>query len=1190
MSDGTEEGGVYFICSHQARLELLLFNELFEGIGVTETDSTVSKGFFGGEKKMKLNKTRFKNGAILKVTIKKPNIIEPPGKMLIKHNFTAELFEEGHCEPDDKKHYWANSDGRENDIIFNNHLRGEKEINTSYTVDLTGTYYFMRHGIGTHNAQSDFGKAYSGSEYDSPLTPEGKSKMQVSGDKLKGVLAEDFKRSKFYCSDLRRTRESLVEFARGLLGPLFYLDITVLPCNHEVAEKHLSREDFFKQNMFIKGTSGRQFGGKDNDILQEGGAKKVLGSVAVPLTGTGAGAAAGTAVAAGAMAALVPGAAIGAAAGAGYAVGKRYSQIDHENKSLLADEVKPCVKKYGELPEDSSSAAKAVAGKKNLSEQNMEICNPIIWEKKNKKGLCGMEFQLDMGLYLMFAVANKDRLGAKKKDYAYMRCIDFNLFELIKIYEKYGIQGEKYSVKKNEYKKLYDFTGIIKRQEEAVKALVASNDPAKAKEVEGAESRLVKIKASFAFDPSYRYPYFDLWTFLKNTSNNIDNPPAVWSQNVNMGDTVNTFTFIKGEICCFADDLLKLRKEVDPQNCAIVAAGNVYLMKPCNMAGQDKELTIRGGSYLYNKRDVKIRSLTNFTDDTKLAATARGVDERNGLVNETTCYTVETDLKEGFPGLRVGKVIACYPPDGGIEGNRAPEIFFKKLKETYEKCLAEAVTEGITDIAIPLLSSATFAGIHKRNLIRIIETALMAVYQKLKDSPGNNINVYLYGYGSGQYGEIRMVGQFLDMLVAQDAIKDNLPVVTEIIIEKEGTNCEKEEQNKMLWGGKICYFTTKAIDTAVTAKLRGVIPGYTGNFQAKPGDNIFFLSKIEDKRVSGLIGARQVSYRFTVAIFPNEGDRRVAVSAGGGGMESQIIPRQTAAHNIRAQSAGITGIRDNGRWNQGIIDSIPGSQKLTINRQEYNVVEDTANGILRWGRFRSGVSAVEYDSDKYALMGAVGAGGRAAGTGGRAAGTGRRAAGTGRGAGRRPAAVAEGTPVSQGAAEWEAKRAKVEALRAEQEAATAAEVAAREVAAREKENRDRREAALRLEAGQEAALRLEAGQEAATAAKARAEREAQAAADAEAAAAAAPPPTDPELDELTAGPDFNPDDFLDNIPNIQADDLGNIPNIQAGGSRQKTKNKNKKKNKKQRKSRSHKKQRKSRTHKKPKRSIRKRNP
>jgi len=191
MTDGSRENKasspVYFICSHQARLELLLFDELFKGLA--ENPSNIEeKDSLGGEKYIK--KTRFKNGAILKVTISNRVPSYPDGKMLAQHQFTAELIEEGHCSDDDKKHYWVNrhAAGRPvKDIIFDDQWgRFEpKQIYTSYTVDLTGTYYFMRHGIGTHNDQSDIGKAFSGSEYDSPLTPDGKLLMQKTGAKLK---------------------------------------------------------------------------------------------------------------------------------------------------------------------------------------------------------------------------------------------------------------------------------------------------------------------------------------------------------------------------------------------------------------------------------------------------------------------------------------------------------------------------------------------------------------------------------------------------------------------------------------------------------------------------------------------------------------------------------------------------------------------------------------------------------------------------------------------------------------------------------------------------------------------------------------------------------------------------------------------------------------------------------------------
>jgi len=98
------------------------------------------------------------------------------------------------------------------------------------------TLYIVRHGQAQHNL-----KFASHMKKDTSLTGDGITQARFAGKALQELLpAKNFKFSKFFCSDLKRTRETFV----NIIGEINYkkhatdtngnIHLVVLPCAHEV--------------------------------------------------------------------------------------------------------------------------------------------------------------------------------------------------------------------------------------------------------------------------------------------------------------------------------------------------------------------------------------------------------------------------------------------------------------------------------------------------------------------------------------------------------------------------------------------------------------------------------------------------------------------------------------------------------------------------------------------------------------------------------------------------------------------------------------------------------------------------------------------------------------------------------------------------------------------------------------------
>lgn len=116
--------------------------------------------------------------------------------------------------------------------------------NTMYDVgDQTYIFYLVRHGQATHNVYKTAGKIFAqvSRKTDTHLTDSGREQAVESGKEARvlissGNVAMMLPPTFLFASDLMRTRETLVDFLKGM-GIPYSTDIIVLPCSHELDYK-----------------------------------------------------------------------------------------------------------------------------------------------------------------------------------------------------------------------------------------------------------------------------------------------------------------------------------------------------------------------------------------------------------------------------------------------------------------------------------------------------------------------------------------------------------------------------------------------------------------------------------------------------------------------------------------------------------------------------------------------------------------------------------------------------------------------------------------------------------------------------------------------------------------------------------------------------------------------------------------
>ena len=130
--------------------------------------------------------------------------------------------------------------------IFNNYFEPKnlsilKYLTKEKTIDIdpnqTYEFYIIRHGQGIHNGVHWFTKAKEGKYKDATLTDIGKEQAGRSGEALNEILGSGDKVNYLFATDLRRTRETLVEVLGKLTNQqnLKNPNIIILPCSHEIS-------------------------------------------------------------------------------------------------------------------------------------------------------------------------------------------------------------------------------------------------------------------------------------------------------------------------------------------------------------------------------------------------------------------------------------------------------------------------------------------------------------------------------------------------------------------------------------------------------------------------------------------------------------------------------------------------------------------------------------------------------------------------------------------------------------------------------------------------------------------------------------------------------------------------------------------------------------------------------------------
>ena len=236
------------IVTHQGRLRCLLHDYLKENnfgrkvtnnsidSGVTDkeyySDSDVSS--IGGGKDIV---HRFQNACVVKMSVSQMSVkIELLANGTIDEEKPDYIYyvKPGTKDSKAKQGKYQIKEFHPKTLLNNNNLFNLTGDNNNYE------FYLIRHGQAEHNILKGVGKAFS--KKNTSLTPEGRKQAQVSGRELKMLLNNnniDF----LFVSDLKRTSQTLKEFANIINPSLLSKTAIVLPCNHELKYNNSSQCD-----------------------------------------------------------------------------------------------------------------------------------------------------------------------------------------------------------------------------------------------------------------------------------------------------------------------------------------------------------------------------------------------------------------------------------------------------------------------------------------------------------------------------------------------------------------------------------------------------------------------------------------------------------------------------------------------------------------------------------------------------------------------------------------------------------------------------------------------------------------------------------------------------------------------------------------------------------------------------------
>lgn len=191
---------------------------------------------------------RFKNGAVLKVTVKKNSLEQKKWNVTINQVYNGEL--DGDSEDNDseseskndqiggkKKKYYVLNPTLETETKLGE-IEGElsgADINDNKTYE----FYIVRHGEATHNIRKGLKKRV-GQIYkqDSDLTVNGIKQAYNTGKFLKSLIKED---TTLFASDLKRTHQTLYYALHG--AEQGSKTVYILPCSHELNHQKDGRCD-----------------------------------------------------------------------------------------------------------------------------------------------------------------------------------------------------------------------------------------------------------------------------------------------------------------------------------------------------------------------------------------------------------------------------------------------------------------------------------------------------------------------------------------------------------------------------------------------------------------------------------------------------------------------------------------------------------------------------------------------------------------------------------------------------------------------------------------------------------------------------------------------------------------------------------------------------------------------------------
>lgn len=186
---------------------------------------------------------RFKNCCILKLSFQKIKDVLSSSLKLI---YSGEVN-------NNRKHFEAS----DIDIIFKEdetkRILRKLRINEN-DIDGIMNFFIVRHGEGFHNTVGLAGKALgllTGELNDAVLTSNGYNQSINAGLALNSYLIDKgIFINKIFCSDLKRTRETLSYMLTKIDKTLIELEeIIILPCSHEVAAKGGDCDS--RQGMFV---------------------------------------------------------------------------------------------------------------------------------------------------------------------------------------------------------------------------------------------------------------------------------------------------------------------------------------------------------------------------------------------------------------------------------------------------------------------------------------------------------------------------------------------------------------------------------------------------------------------------------------------------------------------------------------------------------------------------------------------------------------------------------------------------------------------------------------------------------------------------------------------------------------------------------------------------------------------------